>query len=139
MPEEELRSYNALNITCFSNYETLKKSWADFGSWSKAWRKFQASSAVDEAQEWRKLKENRVSLILESEPGFPEQLREIPWPPFGLYIKGELLINTNPLVAIVGTRKATEHGKTLAKKFARLLSATGITIVSGLEIGRAHV
>lgn len=59
---------------------------------------------------------------------------KFPSPPHGLYIQGELPTNDLAL-AIVGTRKATGEGLTLAREFSSTLATAGITIVSGLALG----
>ena len=132
---EESKSYNALNIACFSNYETLLKKFESSGSWEKAWLKFQKSSPIDKEEAWQKLKKYNISLILQSDPSFPEQLKEIPWPPLALYLLGAPLKKDEIMIALVGTRKATSQGKTTAKKFAKDLSVIGFTVVSGLAFG----
>ncbi len=69
-----------------------------------------------------------------SEEEYPKLLREIPSPPATLFVKGSF---PSPCicVAIVGTRKATQDGKLIAKQIAYDLAKAGITIVSGLAIG----
>ena len=66
---------------------------------------------------------------------YPPLLKEIPDPPKELYYLGRLPKEKETLVAIVGTRKATLDGRTLAKQIAKDLAEVGITIVSGLAFG----
>jgi len=65
---------------------------------------------------------------------FPKELLETPWPPKGIYIKGEMESEA-PKVAIVGTRRATSYGKDIAFKIAETLAQEGVIIVSGLALG----
>lgn len=63
---------------------------------------------------------------------YPEFLREISHPPIALFIKGSLNF---PCFAVVGTRKATEYGRSVAFDFSNKLASAGITVVSGLAYG----
>lgn len=63
----------------------------------------------------------------------PKLLQNIPDPPANLFIKGNL--NDDFKIAVVGTRKATIEGRSIAKRIARDLASSGITIVSGLAMG----
>jgi DNA processing protein len=65
---------------------------------------------------------------------YPPLLREIQNPPKKLYIKGELSYK-DAMIAIVGTRKASESGIKLAHLFAKSLVEAGYTIISGLALG----
>ncbi len=56
-------------------------------------------------------------------------------PPEIIYAIGNLKLLQNPKVAIIGSRKHTEYGKTMALNFAKKLSEKGYTIVSGLAKG----
>lgn len=69
-----------------------------------------------------------------SDEGYPKLLREIPSPPATLFVRGSLS-SSCVCVAIVGTRKATQDGKLIAKQIAYDLAKAGITIVSGLALG----
>jgi len=51
------------------------------------------------------------------------------------YARGALDCLALPSVAIVGTRKASEHGMAAARSFARELARAGVCIVSGLAYG----
>ena len=59
----------------------------------------------------------------------------MPYPPVGIYIKGEIINNDMVTVSIVGSRRCSEYGKRTAAKFAKELSSLGICIVSGMAAG----
>lgn len=139
--ESEKLFYNAVwNAVSCSHREIAKlKSGAD--TWEEAFKKLNGAEARNPETEWIKLEKSGVKFIFSQEPRFPELLREIYWPPFGIYVKGEMDFLKKPAVAIVGTRKATGDGLELARQFGRELAEAGITIVSGLAFGidsRAH-
>lgn len=67
-------------------------------------------------------------------PGYPKLLAEIPDAPSRIYVLGNLKLN-RPLIAIVGTRRATPGGLDTAEQFAAELSKHGFGIVSGLALG----
>lgn len=62
---------------------------------------------------------------------YPENLRHARTPPVALSVLGELLPQDAAAVAIVGTRRASPYGKTVAKRIARDLAKHGVTVVSG--------
>jgi DNA processing protein len=66
---------------------------------------------------------------------YPASLRATFDPPPVLYVKGKLGSEAAASVAIVGSRAATTHGRTLARKVAADLAASGVEIVSGLARG----
>ena len=66
---------------------------------------------------------------------YPAILKEIHNPPKELYIKGEIIPQDKVAVAVVGTRKYTQHGKQVTLDIAGKLAKLGITIVSGLAKG----
>ena len=68
------------------------------------------------------------------DPPYPKLLKEIPDPPYLLYIRGQLP-NTSKAIAIVGTRKASDEGKELAHNIAFELAKENFVIVSGLALG----
>lgn len=53
----------------------------------------------------------------------------------GLWVRGDLAGLKIPCVAIVGTRAASEYGRSNARRFAHELGASGCCIISGLALG----
>lgn len=65
---------------------------------------------------------------------YPKLLKEIYDPPRVLYYKGEINFGSKT-IAVVGSRKMTETGKTAAVEFTKALVGAGFTIISGLARG----
>lgn len=80
-------------------------------------------------------RENGVTLLTEQSESYPRLLREIPDPPLLLYCRGQLLPQDSVSLAVVGTRHASHYGRLQSERMSRLLSGTGLTIVSGLARG----
>ncbi len=81
-----------------------------------------------------------LDLLCQHADEYPDQLRALgSLTPAVLSINGsiERLIElvSRPVVAIVGTRKATRYGLTAAQKMAKDLTAAGMTVVSGMALG----
>lgn len=73
---------------------------------------------------------------------YPSKLRQIKNPPECLYCNGNIKLLKQPGIAIIGSRKCTEYGEKMAKKFAKELSLHGLTIISGMAEGTdsfAHI
>lgn len=67
---------------------------------------------------------------------YPPLLRRIPKPPEILYCIGAIAaLHHTPIIAIVGTRRATRYGLETAHDLARDASSSGIAVVSGLALG----
>ena len=66
---------------------------------------------------------------------YPEQLKSIPAPPPLLFATGQKLGTDEKLIAIVGTRHATEAGELFTYRLATELVNEGITVVSGMADG----
>lgn len=67
---------------------------------------------------------------------YPSLLRQIPNPPCALYYKGEIPdFDSRLSIAIVGTRKATQTGRSAARSIAFELAGRGAVVVSGGALG----
>lgn len=133
---DEAKYYNALNVALqseYPNYPDLRRLFEEHKSWRGAWQS--GSYKANPEKEWQKLEEHGVRLILKDDPEFPPLLKEIPWPPFGIYVKGNLRRSQDLRLAIVGTRKATKQGMEFAEKIGGEFARLGITVVSGLALG----
>ena len=82
-----------------------------------------------------KLAQAGISFVSALEEGFPDKLREIPDPPFGIYYKGKMPGETEPAAAIIGARLASGYGREQARRFGRQISARGIAVISGMARG----
>lgn len=92
------------------------------------------SGRFDLAKEESALAAKGTRFITQHCADFPEMLRETYDPPIGLYWQGEYTVD-RPCVAIVGTRKATLYGLSVARKFGAELAKLGFCIVSGMARG----
>lgn len=82
----------------------------------------------------------RIQFLLPEDPAFPDALRNMVDPPFGIFLRGEP-INDGIRIGIVGTRRMTPYGQRATELLSRELTHHGATIVSGLAFGvdiRAH-
>jgi DNA processing protein len=66
---------------------------------------------------------------------FPPLLREINDPPKTLRYDGELPIDSNKLLVVVGSRKYSQYGREMCESLIAGLRGYPITIVSGLALG----
>ncbi len=67
---------------------------------------------------------------------YPKMLRATDDYPTVLYMRGKFIdLNNRFTVAMVGTRKATNYGKTCAHNLAKELSLAGAVVVSGMALG----
>lgn len=67
---------------------------------------------------------------------YPAMLKEIPDAPIGIYVCGNAdALQTRRSIAVVGTRKASPYGSSMAQKIARELAGARWSIISGLARG----
>jgi DNA processing protein len=132
--------YNAIAIATHSGYASIKRCRAGAESWEAAYGALKESGipVPDPRDEYERLDRLGIRLALVGQKEYPEALRHIPYPPFGIYLRGNALaigITDAPALAIVGTRRASADGEKIARQFARELAAAGFTIASGLAFG----
>lgn len=82
-------------------------------------------------QQWQRWLSSSARLLTYRDDGYPPSLRELEdFPPL-LFVRGSLQERDRFAVAIVGTRKPSAYGRSVAERLARELSRYGLTIVSG--------
>lgn len=74
-----------------------------------------------------------MSVIWRTDPRYPPLLNEITDPPPRLFVAGR--VPDGPMIAIVGSRRATPYGQRAAHRLGRELSEAGVVVVSGLARG----
>lgn len=84
---------------------------------------------------WEGLIRKGINFTYYGAKDFPEKLRLIPDPPFGLFYLGSLPDAGRPAVAMIGARQCSEYGRCMAEYFARSMAKTGVQIISGMAMG----
>lgn len=77
----------------------------------------------------------QVQLVLWEEDAYPDKLKTIFDPPPVLYVRGKSLQSHDPMVAVVGSRRSSTYGRTVAENLCRDLALKGITVISGMARG----
>ncbi|MEQ9465768.1 MAG: DNA-processing protein DprA [Ekhidna sp.] len=94
------------------------------------------SSPFKEAEDILKSAEKIGASVLHYTNGeFPARLKQAPDSPNIIYRKGNGDLNPKRCIAIVGTRKATDYGRSITDKIVEGLAALNVTVVSGLAYG----
>lgn len=93
---------------------------------------------VNPEEEWKKLLQAQIRVVAETDKEYPQLLREMPQPPALLYVRArgtgtfDAKLHT---VAVIGSRKASHYGRSVARAIAGELAQAGVIVVSGLAIG----
>ena len=82
------------------------------------------------------VRERELVAICRCDETYPDRLRELHDPPAVIHVAGDPgCVGADDAVAIVGARKATDYGLTVARDLGRSLSCAGVSVVSGLALG----
>jgi DNA processing protein len=138
--------YNAIAIATRSGYASIKRYRENAENWEEAYYALRERNALladappdsfpNPAAEYERLDRMGIRLVLATQAEFPDALRHISHPSFGIYLRGENIPREmTGVIAIVGTRRASADGKKTARHFAHELAAAGCTIASGLAFG----
>lgn len=77
-----------------------------------------------------------IHILTYRDAAYPARLKNISDPPLVLYYKGRLPdFDGQPLIGVVGTRKASPYGMTVAKRMGYSIAQCGGVVVSGIATG----
>jgi DNA processing protein len=79
--------------------------------------------------------QKNVRLISYWDSNYPSALKNISSPPILLFIDGEIPVQDEKLISIVGTRNNTMYGKLMTERFVESFVNNSVGIVSGLAFG----
>jgi DNA processing protein len=85
--------------------------------------------------ETEKLRNIGARYITYWEDAYPAVLRNIYDPPLVIYVLGDISLEDEKAIAVVGTRIPTQYGKHVTAQLTEELVQSGITVVSGLARG----
>ncbi len=93
-------------------------------------------SVFDKAEaECRFIEEHKIKTFFYLDTDYPRRFANCNDAPILIYFKGNADLNAKRIVAVVGTRNATDYGKAITEQFVTGLGEAGITIISGLAYG----
>ena len=80
---------------------------------------------------------NHIRCLTLDDVDYPSRLRECPDAPIVLFYRGSSDLNNLRIIAMVGTRNATEYGKEICRNFLQELSEEmpDVLVISGLAYG----
>lgn len=113
---------------------------AQYGSAVEAWEAYpnkvaRSGGEVDWRREEALAERYGVKILTLVDDAYPVRLKESPGAPLVLYVKGDVTALSTPMVAMIGTRRATTYGQSVARNLASSLARAGRTILSGLATG----
>lgn len=86
-------------------------------------------------QERRFIEEHGVRVVTFKDADYPQSLEKIPDAPAVIYVKGCFPENLPLSVALVGSRRASVYGISVAQQFAFRLAELGVAVISGMARG----
>lgn len=97
----------------------------------------QNRQAVELAKKELKFLETKptIQVVPFTNPNYPNRLKYCEDSPIVLYADGNMNLNHNKILAMVGTRKLTDYGRGLIKDFLFELKDSSVVVVSGLAYG----
>jgi DNA processing protein len=119
--------------------EATQGAWPTLASWSQPSHRAPewvgAAQRVDPHRYWEPMAARGIQVTWWGAPTYPATLVNDPQPPGILFWRGDITWLENRCVAIVGTRRATPDGRTVAFELGRDLAGAGVCVVSGLALG----
>ena len=95
-----------------------------------------AEGARQSGRTLERIRELGLKIVTVEDHHYPLRLASVDMPPHVLFVLGEpAAMSAQAAVAIVGTRRATESGRTIAARIAANLVGVGAIVVSGLAVG----
>ena len=81
------------------------------------------------------IRKNEISTHFYTDKSYPRRLKECDDAPLLLFSKGALNFNAEKVVAIVGTRNATDYGKSICEELIKSFEGKNILVISGMAYG----
>lgn len=84
---------------------------------------------------WENFQKRGISFVSQEMESYPEKLRNIYNPPYSIYFRGDLPDGHRRTIAIVGARRCSEYGRSMAEKLGERLAEYHIPVISGMAMG----
>jgi len=95
-----------------------------------------ASAALKMAEtKLKKLEQSKTNFVFFTDHNYPDRLRQCNDSPILFFYRGNYEFNAKRIIAIVGTRNATEYGKSMTEQIVKEIKPYNPVVVSGLAYG----
>ena len=136
----EREAYVAFNLTGQIGSVKVSALAERAGGVAAAWAAYpskeaRAGGTVDVDAELRKARRYGASIVTPADASYPKALLAVRGHPLALYAMGDISALSKSAIAIVGTRRPTAYGLSIAHNLSADLAADGWAIVSGLALG----
>lgn len=91
--------------------------------------------AADFEREYERMRKNEIKFIRYNDVDYPKKLKNIKSAPYALFVKGSIIKEEIPSVAIIGSRECSEYGRLVAEYFGDRLARNKVNVISGMAIG----
>ncbi|HWY37803.1 MAG TPA: DNA-processing protein DprA, partial [Bacteroidia bacterium] len=81
------------------------------------------------------IEEEKITPLFFTDAAYPNKLKHCSDAPILLFYKGSADLNKEKILGVIGTRNATDYGKSLTEKLLADLKNEHVLIVSGLAYG----
>ncbi|MFM7023031.1 MAG: DNA-processing protein DprA [Flavobacteriales bacterium] len=81
------------------------------------------------------LQKHNIQALFYQDDAYPPRLKQCDDSPYLLYYKGKAKLDAGKTIAIVGSRKCTEYGRSVTNKLIQDLKDYNILVISGLALG----
>lgn len=134
------QAYVAFNLTERIGPARLAPLVASSGSVAAAWEAYphkvsRAGGEVDVEREFALAEKYGVEILTPADEMYPARLKDAPGAPLALYVRGDVAALSKPMVALVGTRRSSQYGNSVASSLAYDLASAGWCVLSGLALG----
>ena len=94
------------------------------------------AEALEKAEaELKFIEKHKIQVLFYTDKSYPQRLLNCYDAPSLLYYIGNTDLNNTKIISIVGTRNATEYGKSVCEKLVETLAPYNVLVVSGLAYG----
>jgi len=136
----EREAFVAFNLTDKVGFATVEALARESGDVVSAWEAYprkvsRTGGEVDVENEFVLASRYGVTILTPADADYPQMLRNAPGKPLALYVKGDVKALSRPMIALIGTRRATSYGLEIANRLSYDLAKSGFAVLSGLALG----
>ena len=95
----------------------------------------QKDALICAEEEIKFIEKKKIIPLFFTDPNYPRRLKQCADSPVMLYTKGNMKLNSEKIISMVGSRKSTAYGKKICEQIVDAFASYNVLIVSGLAYG----